>query len=73
MTNVMWASSGFKGEGFSEKCPAEKGKGAPWGRVFVGQRGEGNMVVDFCVGPHVQDNKMNSPENYISQSYMDWI
>jgi hypothetical protein len=40
---------------------------------FVGQRGEGNMVVDFCVGPHVQDNKMDSPDNYISQSYMDWI
>ena len=39
----------------------------------VGQRGEGNMVVDFCVGPCVRDNKMDSPDNYISPSYMNWI
>ena len=72
MAKGIWASSGFNGEGSSEKCPATvgnqrggkgptgKGKGASWGGVFV-------------LGPRLGDNMTNSLDNHISPPHMVWI
>ena len=72
MAKVIWASSGFNGEGSSEKCPATTGnrlggkgptgigKGALCGGVFV-------------LGPRLGDNMTNSLDNHISPPHMVWI
>ena len=59
-TKIRWSSSGFKGGGSSEKCPAtmgnragrggsdKKGKDASWDGVYV-------------LDPDVEDNMADSP------------
>ena len=70
MVKVRWASSGFKGEGSSEKCPATAGN-------QVGRGGSGRkkkkcvMGWGFCVGP-MQGNQAGgggSGQTHFSLTY----